>query len=420
MAHVRLTTFLDKTVSQFKIYAASLVSEHADMANRSNVFAYLSKIVADDEKLIGTLEQKRYRLRKAKKYIESLLQTHLDFSQSVIFQASTQTEAQIAALLQNDDAVVYVDGKSLPALQFDGSNITLDGQATGDARSGTLTCSSTCGAVQVQGSNITIRGVRIAPGSGEKTFKMSAACSNLVIEDCIFDGTGTDGIWFCGNDFLSGNVTIRNCLIQNYTGHWMFGDLSTNSNAPVTKLDSVLIEKNKFENIEASFAIRGKLDEPTDECIFVDNEFEYSAAHAYFWSSIEINNCAFVQVLRNKVTAGPGRVAGKAHGFLQTWNKSTNLRGNWTLNFDENEIDGYDFGIQIACSPGFFAPNAFDPDYLIQSQTGDFGDTTYGMTWMYESGNANRWFEGVWTPENLSDYASPPSSAFADKPVIAS
>ena len=79
-----------------------------------------------------------------------------------------------------------------------------------------------------------------------------------MFEDCIFEAAGTDCVfWYGGTNLVSGNITIRNCIVKGYDS-WMLADFNTGSSASgTTALGTVKIEDCLFKDCAGSIAARG-------------------------------------------------------------------------------------------------------------------------------------------------------------------
>ena len=174
---------------------------------------------------------------------------------------------------------------------------------------------------------------------------------------------------FSGMDPISkGNVTIKNCLVKNYTDHWMLADLTTDSNNnPPVALGTVLIEKNKWENVSGSFAIRGKLDEPTEKVTITGNVTTILNAHSLFWDVWEM--CGGVKSISITDNTASINTQGVKNGFVQAWSKNSIP---WKIYYKNNVISGFMVGLKIAMSQNtFYSPDTEDENFLIDIQNTD-------------------------------------------------
>ena len=66
-------------------------------------------------------------------------------------------------------------------------------------------------------------------------------------------------------------------------------------------MNHVIFTNNIVTETKGSIALRGKMDEPTETCTVTGNTFHNynSTGSAWFWGSIELNNCKDIQIKNN-------------------------------------------------------------------------------------------------------------------------
>ena len=430
MAQATHKSFGSLTEAQFKTHADAVVGSHPTASQRKQVLAYLDQVLASDSAAIATDTKAAFARRslhkKQKAVVDGLHETHTFDPAKIptVFTQQSPSDAQIAALLANDDVDVSIGARTLTTnLAFTGDRVTLTGTgASGKAVDGSIAC--TCvfqGQVQLGADDVVIKGIRFVCGLAPSII-FTAPCRNLTLEDCIFENTSTyrlanqgGSVFIFGgehDDFFSGNLTLRNCQVGvpgASFGSWMLADLTTGSYQPsVTKLDHVVIVDNKFEDVAGSFSIRGRPDTPIDSCTITGNLVVYQPSgnfeqHSLFWASFEVNNCLKVICTGNTVT-GASKTAGGTRHFLQTWSRSGHA---WYLNFGSNTLAEFNIALAMPCSATFYAPSILSDGHAIGSATGEITGTELGLSSVYP------WLTGSYAPVNAATIPAIPSS-FAD------
>ena len=417
MAQATHTSFGSLTAAAFKAHAEAVIGSHPTAAERKQVLAYLDQVLASDSATITTDTKaafaRRSRHKKQKAALDVLHETHTFDPSKIptVFTQQSPTDAQIAALMTNDDVDISIGTRTLTTdLAISGDRVTITGTgASGKAVDGSLACTCTFnGQIQIGGDDVVIRGVRFVCGAAPSII-FTAPCRNLTLEDCIFENTSTyrlanqGGSVFVfgdGNHF-AGNFTLRNCQVGvpgASFGSWMLADLTTSSSQPsVTKLDDVIIVDNKFEDCAGSFAIRGRPDFPIDSCTITGNLVVYQpsgnfAQHPLFWATFECNNCLKVICTGNTVT-GASKTGGGSRAFLQSWSRSGH---SWYITFGSNALAEFNIALATACSATFYAPSVLSEGYAIGSATGEISGTELGMSTVYP------WRTGVYAPVNIA------------------
>lgn len=439
MAQVTYTSFTGLTAAEFETHANAVLQSHVSSTERKQVMAYLSQVLASDAQVIDaevtTAVRKRRVRRKQEKALRAIHKAHpYDYLKTPVpFTQSNLTDAQIAALLTNDDVDVSIGTRTLTTdisgagldaatsfLNITGDRVSLRGTGvTGSALDGSLQC--TCvinGQIQIGGSDVVLEGIRFIshlPAS----IAFNATCANLTIRNCIFesralyrhaDNIGGSVFLYGGDDFaggqFSGNFTLENCLIGGGGAHsfgsWMLADLTSGSSQPPpASLRHVVIRNNKFVDCAGSFTCRSKADDPALSFTATGNRFEYQptgdyAQHPLFWSALEVNNCLKV-VATGNVTTNASKTSGGTRGFLQCWSRSPHA---WSLTFTGNTINEFNIALQLACSATFYAPQILDADHAVSSKDGEISAVDLAASFVYP------WLTGTYAPENQSAIAA--------------
>ena len=288
-----------------------------------------------------------------------------------------------------------------------GQRVKIDGGGSGDARSETLDSQTVfTGQLVVGATDVLVKGLKFQ-NTAQRAITFTAPTANLVLEDCVFtaDASQADSQWWFGGDggYVSGNVTIRNCIVQGYKS-WMLADLTTGSSIPTTKLDTVIVEKNLFKS-GGAFAVRGIESDPNDLVVFRDNKVRVVDQHASFWDSFESNNMKRCIATGNDIELES--VVGKVGGF-QIWSKSALP---WTLEYSGNTMKTMRVGLKYGASlAGFKAGNTADSRFKVDLNS-THTNVEYAFSPVYKhpsTASANKWTEGPWDPDNEATYTLPP------------
>ncbi len=164
----RHTTFKDLTLAEFEAYAKTLLDHTVSGVNRERQIAYLRRIVANDDGQIKSeqvlLSARRRLQRLQRDAIDTIESDHsLDFEAAPeLFVDAPKTDAEIIALLTQDNATVYLRDRNLSGnIRVTGNNVRLIGLGTtGTAVAGTLACTCTIATdmIQIGGDNPGING----------------------------------------------------------------------------------------------------------------------------------------------------------------------------------------------------------------------------------------------------------------------
>ena len=175
---------------------------------------------------------------------------------------------------------------------------------------------------------------------------------------------------------MSGDITVRNCIVKGYDS-WMLADFNTGSSASgTTALGTVKIEDCLFKDCAGSIAARGLIADPIKLFKCTGCTFDYgSSQHASFWSSIECNNMRRGIVQDNVATGALTGVGGEDRGFFQLWSKSDK---DWEVTFQRNTLTNFVFALQVATSSTFYNADYHSDRHLIVSETGTYSNVTYG------------------------------------------
>ena len=138
------------TSLRFNTYAQTLLQRHVGDAERQRNAAYLRQILSEDDAAfkveLRTVADKRRLAIKQRAKLDALLQDHaFDFSQAPsLFSEVVKSDAEILALLTQDNATVYLRGRTLTGnIRITGDNVRLIGLgASGAATADTLACST--------------------------------------------------------------------------------------------------------------------------------------------------------------------------------------------------------------------------------------------------------------------------------------
>ena len=414
-------SFSGLSVAEFDTYAQTLLQRHVGDAERQRSAAYLRQVLSEDDAAfkveLRTVADKRRLAIKQRAKLDALLLDHaFDFSQAPsLFSEVVKSDAEILALLTQDNATVYLRDRTLTGnIRITGDNVRLIGLgATGAATADTLACSTIFNTdrIEIGGDSIVIEGIDFRC-SGEKaiTFVQGKGVG-LELRDCKIKSTHqtyADARFYFGDGAGGGVVKIENCLVSDF-GSWMLGDATTASAFGTTvRLEEFTIDGSKFVNCAGSFAVRGPpTGQPNGPVSYTNNVVAFGAGgvHAAFWDCFEASE-GITQVIctGNKVT---GMVKSGQRGFFQCWSKNP---VPWSVTFEKNEIANFQAAIQIACNATFYAPNTHAAAYKIASEAGKITGTDHSASFVYPFNDATK----TYAPENIAAEATEPAVAFAD------
>ena len=205
---------------------------------------------------------------------------------------------------------------------------------------------------------------------------------------------------------ISGNVIIRNCIVSGFNS-WYLGDLTTTSSLATTRTKTVLIERNYFKENSGSFAVRGKIDQPTEKVSFLYNKFTVAAQHASFWDAFEASGGVKHVVCRgNDIELET--VTGTKVGGFQIWSKSALP---WILEYEQNTMKKMRVGLKLGAHlSGFYAPNTADSRFKIDLNS-PHTEVEFAYSPVYKhptTPSVDKWTQGPYQPSNSGVYQVPP------------
>ena len=417
------STFLEMSDSDFETYADDIVQKRRDAASRQQAVSYLQSVVSADktavDQSVAALRGKRRTLRKRQQKIDGLISDHaFDFSKQpdLFLQQSLRSDAELVNDLAVNNQTLFVKGKTLNGnfiVQSD--NIKIDGEATGNAKDGTLVCDAVVtGTLILQGDTVHIKGVKFI-STGDKAITIQGS-KNIVIEDCIFvSGAGSDTKWFYGAGIADeANITINNCVVENFTS-WYLADFSTSSATPTVQIKELRVTNCHFKNNKGCMACRGMQTNPNKLCVYQNNKFESAELSANFWDFAEANNTKRVVFKDNEIIApvGTENEAGKK-GIFQVWSRSSKP---WVLIYEGNKAQNIKFGLKIPCTNTFYAPNTDDDDFKIDL-SGVHTNVTYAASFLYKKNDGTQASALKYHPGVGNDYTPTNIDAVPSIPVI--
>ena len=413
------TSFSDLSATAFRTYATNVCEGYPMAPERQRAQAYLQQVVAQDKASIAAarqvLNEKSLRRLEHQEIVEDLAVKHAhDYGRApTLFDEQVKSDAEILALLAQDNAEVYIRDRNIAGtVQLLGDNVKFAGLgSTGTAVGGDLahTCIVT-GRIIISGSDVTLEGLHFkfdaswVDNTGEYPM-ISFVTSNgsnqkLTLRNCTFENTGShaDGRFFCGAGSGGGVQRIEGCRIKDFTS-WLLLDATTNSGAATVKLDSFVLTACKIENCMGSMAVRGKDTDPNPAVSFTDNLVAYGALgqHASFWDCFEANNTLRVLCTGNTVT---GAVHGANRGFLQCWSRSP---VPWSVRYLGNTIANFGAAVRIACNATFYCPNTYEDAFSLKSIAAETTNVTNGASFVYPYNDATK----TYAPENLATFPEP-------------
>lgn len=415
------SSFKELTHVEFQAHANAMVANSKTAQKKREAVSYLWAICSADKATLDAdrteLNLKRLDQKKRQDKIEELLVAlEFDYSKSPeLFSAQTLSDADMITALTQSSKTVFVGGKTYNGdLTISGDHVTLDGEgADGSAKSETLANTATfTGDLIITGNNIVIKNIDFTSSTNEAV-RVNGA-SNITLDSCTFQpGSNlTDTKWWFGAGLQSGDLTIKNCFVQNFDS-WMLMDASTTSAAATVRLDQVHIKNNYFKNNAGSIAIRGPVSDPNKHVQVTGNKFETTTFHNLFWDFCEVSGATKRVTVQDNVCigeVGTHTSPGKKGGF-QIWSKSARP---WTLYFKGNSGQNMKVFLKIAHNSTFYSPNTFDDDKHHIEFDGTLTDVAHCFSPVYKkedgsTASADKWQEGDYVPINSSTYVSVPS-----------
>ena len=405
MSHAKHSSFLELTEPEIETYLDSILKDQTDGSKRRVLLNYVSQVAAKDAQIT---REKHMKVALTKRILDKYEQTHaFEYTPAEFAVSAGTVSAQIGPLLGVAHSMVFLPkGTALSGdLSITADSVTVQGrEPSGFAADKTLECTTTItGCLRVSGNNCKVSGVYFLSNTARDAVAFVTSATNLTLEDCVFDGSGYAGdasFWFGEN--YAGSITLKNCWIKNYS-NWLLMDGNTHSTTPTTRLTTVTVEKNRFDACAGSIAFRGMQANASDLATIKDNVFAYTTQHQWFWSTVEVNNFKRVVVQGNVVT-GAARIVANERGFAQIWSKA----GEYVIQMSGNQVDGFDYVLQCACSATFYAPNSDDDRFTASSAAGAVTDTLYGASFVYP------WDTGSYAPVNSTRFPSTFSTSWAD------
>jgi len=409
-------TFESMTVSGFRSYAETLVARYPTSEQRKQAVSYLQGVSAAEktayDKERDALRTKRVQQRKRQQVIDELLSDlEFDFSRTpTLFQAQAVTDSAILTLLTQDDNEVFISRNITGDVTISGNRVLFDGSGNeGSAVGGLLVNQSTItGTLKISGDDIKIKNLDFI-STGENALEITGTSKNLTLENCTFTAPvgHTDSKWWyhaSNNGKYSGDVTITNCKVQNFTSP-LLADFSTSSAVATTALRNVRITKSHFLECQGSVAARGQVSVPMRLFHVKDCVFKTSTFATLFWDFIEASGAVLkVDVRDNSFEgeAGTHTAVGKK-GVAQFWSKNAQP---WKLNWKNNDMKNVKVGLKVVCHTGFYSPIQ-DSDDAVVSLDGTNIDVAWAMSMCYKkvdgtTASADKYQLGDYVPVNAS------------------
>lgn len=409
-------SFVELTKEEFDTYSSDLVNAYPHGAKRKEAIAYLQATMSKDKSLLdtekSTLRTKRRVRNQKQSALDTLIESlQFDFKRTTdLFVQQSPTTNDLLALMTQDNQEVYLKGKTIVGdLVVSGDNVLIDGLGNSkSARNEELVNTATVtGDIIVSGSDVVIRGIDFT-STTDQALRFTGTPENIVVENCKFAaGSGITDSQFWYGDAFQGNLTLKNCRIEGFTGVLLM-DAHTSSATPTLPLKRVRIKQNYFKDNYGSIACRGMQSDPTKLVSYMNNKFEAPIQHASFWDFIEANNTIKIICTGNEAT---GQVASGKRGFLQTWSKSA---VPWTLEYKDNVLKNLKVGGKVAHNTSYYAPDDENEDFLIDISS-VHTDVAFAFSFIYKKNDgttpsAQKWLGGGdYTPENIAVYPTVPT-----------
>ena len=385
--------------SDLKTYVSELFMFQYSGGRIRELIAYLNQVLVNDKKIVASYRRKLSLIR-------DLINVHSDqtFDYTKNLMLFVNETPNFTTLLSTANQDVVLNNKTFNQDLVIGANgVHLDGKGTCIVN----------GSLHITGSNIVVRNMTFNTNTHQEGVLFLGASSNIKLLNCVFNGAGYapgDGFFFYG-EHNSGDLTIQDCQIKNYGG-WMCIDGSTTSAAPSGSSDSlrtVVFKGNTLSDCAGSIAFRAHTAAPNrmKSCTLENNTFIYENAlqNPLFWSAMEVNNCLRTVCKGNK-TVNAARIVSNERGFLQVWSKAAAFP--WTVDFQNNQIQGFDYAIQIAGNSNFYSCDSSDDRNILKSETGEITDVLFGLSLFYP------WDTAAWDVVDQAVYPNPPPTNWAD------
>ena len=372
------TTLLEETdADAVQTYIETLLNSHRDSTTKREALVYLKRLMQSDRVVLRDYQAKMARMNtlisKHSSRQELAGPTDIDH----LFTPDARTVDQLIQLLQADNGILYgvdytfdntvfgplMSGETRLVIQGDSARF-LGESNEASAKTQELECSCLvkaplhlkplANATEIQ--NVVVDGVHFMPNSAEHTVTFETKVQNLTFTNCIFDGSNHSDskcIWGTTETF-EGTLTLRNCIIKNYTS-WGLMDPTTSSSAtPSKQLALVDIQDCLFLNNMGSMAFRTVQDPVaagfsaavTETFQFINNKIDVSGlldVHNLYWSAVEVNNFDKV-VVKDNIAQGIRASADGIRGFLQIWSKGPDM----VIEVENNKLTDFNIGYQLA------------------------------------------------------------------------
>ena len=369
------TTLLEESdADAVQTYIETLLNSHRDSTTKREALVYLKRLMQSDRVVLRDYQSKMARMNtlisKHSSRQELAGATDIDH----LFTPDARTVDQLIQLLQVDNGILYgvdytFDNTVFGPLMSGETRLVIKGDSArflgesneASAKTQELECSCIVKAPlhlkPLSGSlmDVVVDGVHFMPNSAEHTVTFETKVYNLTFTNCIFDGSNHNDskcIWGTTETF-EGTLTLRNCIIKNYTS-WGYMDPTTSSSAtPSKQLALVDIQDCLFLNNMGSMAFRTVQDPAaagysavTETFQFINNKIDVSGlldVHNLYWSAVEVNNFDKV-VVKDNIAQGVRASAGGTRGFLQIWSKGPDM----VIEVENNKLTDFNIGYQMA------------------------------------------------------------------------
>jgi hypothetical protein len=207
----------------------------------------------------------------------------------------------------------------------------------------------------------------------------NATSVNATFRDCKFEYTGTfnnEAKLMNGSGMhLQGDLIFENCHCIGWQ-NWMLADPVTNSSDPTNVLDTAFVDKNYFDKVGGSFALRGHEASPMAWAKYTNNVSDYLNISDWIWAVIEINNCDDVLISGNTVTGMLHDPNHLERHFAQVWHANN----AYEVNISNNVATDFDLYAGVIMSTDYYRPSTLN----IQAANNALGDTPVFASFVFK------------------------------------
>ncbi len=162
--------------------------------------------------------------------------------------------------------------------------------------------------------------------SGQNSIILSrGVTTDLIIDNCVFDGENVSGRLGYSGGQLEGNISITNCEFKRILG-WALLDSKSGSGGDGSAMGTITFAGNNIHDSNGSVVFRGLSTDPTDLVYIYNNSWDNIGGNngetGEQWAAIEVNRAVEVYVYDNTVNDVALGEWGEGQAF-QFWSITT-------------------------------------------------------------------------------------------------